>query len=71
MKNGTRVSEMEKIPNEKGPKVRFIEIQVAFETEDEFNQIMERIREVLPPNFHKISWDKWFNKPNGWKGFEP
>jgi len=55
--------------NDKGPKVRFIEIEVVFDTEDEFQKTLERIREVLPPNFSKLSWDSWLNKPNNWKGY--
>ena len=61
---------MTEITNENGLKIRFIEIELAFESEDEFNQLMDRIREILPPNFHKISWNSWFNKPDGWEGFK-
>jgi len=68
--NGIVVIKMTDIPHKNGPRVRHIEIELVFDTEDEFNQIMERIREILPPNFHKISWDGWFNKPDGWKGFK-
>jgi len=49
--------------------VKHIEIQLVYETDDEFKMILDRIKEILPPNFHLITFDQGFNKPTEWDGF--
>lgn len=49
--------------------VKHIEIQLVYETNDEFMLILDRIKDVLPPNLHIITFDQGFNKPQEWDGF--
>ena len=50
-------------------KTKYIEIHLAYETDEEIEAIMAAIKKALPNQRFQISWEQGVNKPEGWKGF--
>ena len=49
-------------------RTKYIEIQIAYDSDEEFEAILATIKEKLP-NQSLISVEQGFDKPKGWKGF--
>ena len=50
-------------------RTKYIEIQIAYDSDEEFEAILLALKEVLPKNQSQISVEQWFDKPKGWIGF--
>jgi len=50
-------------------RTKYIEIQIAYESDEEFEAILSAIKEKLPALKSQISVEQWLDKPKGWKGF--
>ena len=50
-------------------RTKYIEIQIAYESDEEFEAILSALKEVLPKKQSQITVEQWLNKPKGWKGF--
>tara|TARA_R100000900_G_scaffold38268_1_gene31745 strand:+ start:2311 stop:2481 length:171 start_codon:yes stop_codon:yes gene_type:complete len=50
-------------------RTKYIQIQIAYESDEEFEALLAAIKESLPKNQSLISVEQWLDKPKGWKGF--
>ncbi len=50
-------------------RTKYIEIQIAYESDEDFEAILLALKELLPKNQSQIIVEQGFDKPNGWKGF--
>ena len=62
LKNGI-IQEVKKM------RTKYIQIQIAYESDEEFEALLAAIKETLPKNQSLISVEQWLDKPKGWKGF--
>ena len=50
-------------------RTKYIEIQIAYESDEDFEAIILALKELLPKNQSQIIVEQGFDKPNGWMGF--
>ena len=50
-------------------RTKYIEIQIAYDSDEEFEAILLALKEALPNKQSQIIVEQGFNKPKEWKGF--
>ena len=50
-------------------RTKYIQIQIAYESDEGLEALLAAIKETLPKNQSLISVEQWLDKPKGWKGF--
>ena len=50
-------------------RTKYIEIQIAYDSDEEFEAILLALKEALPNKQSQIIVEQGFDKPKGWMGF--
>ena len=50
-------------------RTKYIEIQIAYDSDEDFEAILLALKEALPNKQSQITVEQGFNKPKGWMGF--